>query len=152
MLWGENREIKKPAGTGSRTQDTSGLSHQCSAPEPWQPDNHQLSQILYVYCTGGTDCLSRTPGNHRQNTVRGWRKILSIKREPMLNSFLTLNAQSILPHTGNTFRCYKAEIKESAEHWRLKPEASWVRLPVTDGFFPFLYFCLIKSKFIYSHM
>ena len=26
-----------------------------------------------------------------------------------------------------------------AEHWRLKPEVSWVRLPVAAGFFTFLY-------------
>ena len=37
-----------------------------------------------------------------------------------------------------------------AEHWRLKPEVSWVRLLVIAGFFTFLYFRLITSKFIYS--
>ena len=36
-----------------------------------------------------------------------------------------------------------------AEHWRLKPKVSWVRLLVTAGLFPFLYFCLITTKFIY---
>ena len=36
-----------------------------------------------------------------------------------------------------------------AEHWRLKPEVSWVQLPATAGFFTFLYFRLITSKFIY---
>ena len=36
-----------------------------------------------------------------------------------------------------------------AEHCRLKPEVSWVRLPATAGFFTFLYFCLITSKFNY---
>ena len=36
-----------------------------------------------------------------------------------------------------------------AEHWQLKPEVSWVRLPATAGFFTFLYFRLITSKFIY---
>ena len=35
---------KKPAVTGNRTQDTSGLSRQCSATEPQQPDDHQPSQ------------------------------------------------------------------------------------------------------------
>ena len=30
-----------------------------------------------------------------------------------------------------------------AEHWWLKPEVSWVRLPVAAGFFTFLYFHLI---------
>ena len=34
-----------------------------------------------------------------------------------------------------------------AEHWRLKPEVSWVRLLATAGFFTCLYFCLITSKF-----
>ena len=36
--------MKKPAVAGSQTQDTSGLSRQCSATEPQQPDNHQPSQ------------------------------------------------------------------------------------------------------------
>ena len=30
-----------------------------------------------------------------------------------------------------------------AEHWWLKPEVSWVRLPATAGLFTFLYFRLI---------
>ena len=34
-----------------------------------------------------------------------------------------------------------------AEHWWLKPEVPWVRLPATAGLFTFLYFCLITSKF-----
>ena len=33
-----------------------------------------------------------------------------------------------------------------AEHWQLKPEVSWDRLPVTAGLF---YFCLIASEFLY---
>ena len=32
---------------------------------------------------------------------------------------------------------------------RLKPEVSWVQLPATAGFFTFLYFRFITSKFIY---
>ena len=45
MLWGKNRgKWKKLAVAGSQTQDTSGLSRQCSATEPQQPDNHQPSQ------------------------------------------------------------------------------------------------------------
>ena len=36
-----------------------------------------------------------------------------------------------------------------AELWRLKPELSWVQLPVAAGLFTFLYFCLITSKFLY---
>ena len=32
-----------------------------------------------------------------------------------------------------------------AEHWRLKLEVSWVRLPAAAGLFTFLYFCLITS-------
>ena len=36
-----------------------------------------------------------------------------------------------------------------AEPWRLKPEVSCVRLLATAGFFTFLYFRHITSKFIY---
>ena len=47
MLWGENRgKWKKPAVAGNWTQDTSGLSRQCSATEAQQPDNHQSSCIF----------------------------------------------------------------------------------------------------------
>ena len=57
MLWGENRGKWKSWQSlhGSRTQDTSGLSRQCSATEPQQPDNHQPSQSSV--CT--TECPSR---------------------------------------------------------------------------------------------
>ena len=37
----------------------------------------------------------------RQNSNRGWPEIISIRKEPMLSGFLTLNARSILPHAGN---------------------------------------------------
>ena len=39
-----------------------------------------------------------------------------------------------------------------AEHWRLKPEVSWVRLMATAGFITFLYFHHITSKFIHMHL
>ena len=35
-----------------------------------------------------------------------------------------------------------------ADHWRLKPEMSWVRFSTTAGLFTFLYFLLITSEFI----
>ena len=47
MIW-QNRKVKRPAVAGSQTQDTSGLSHQCSATEPRQPDNLKL----VVHLTG----------------------------------------------------------------------------------------------------
>ena len=37
-------KVKGPAADRSQTQDTSGLSCQCSATEPWQLDDHQPSQ------------------------------------------------------------------------------------------------------------
>ena len=46
-------ESEKLVVTGSQTQETS--SRQCSATEPWQPDNHQLSQSS-IY-TASTECL-----------------------------------------------------------------------------------------------
>ena len=60
MLWGTNRgKWKRPAAVESRTQDTSGLSRQCSATDHQPPS----LTILYVYCTGGTECLSCAPGS-----------------------------------------------------------------------------------------
>ena len=77
--------------------------------------------ILYMYCTSGTECLSRTSGSHSVcasiEDCEGW--------------WLSGCCGSV------------------AEHWRLKPEVSWVQLPVTAGFFTFLYFHLTTSKFIY---
>ena len=35
-----------------------------------------------------------------------------------------------------------------ADHWRLKPEMSWVRFSTTAGLFIFLYFLLITSEFM----
>ena len=43
-----------------------------------------------------------------------------------------------------------AQCQSVAEHWWLKPEVSWVRLPATAGFFTFLCFRLITSKFTSS--
>ena len=55
------------------------LSH-----DSWQPPT---LTILYMYCTGGTECLSCTPGSHSACAIRtllGFdRKILSIRKEPM---------------------------------------------------------------------
>ena len=50
-------ESERSAAAMGRTQDTHGLSCQCSATEP--------PQSVYMYCTGGTECLSCTPGSHR---------------------------------------------------------------------------------------
>ena len=70
-------EVTKPAVTGSRTQDTSGLSCQCSPTEPQQPDNYQPSQSsMYIAQVILNAPCSRTRGCHslgmcRQNSVRG---------------------------------------------------------------------------------
>ena len=41
----KERKVKRLAAASSRTQDTSGLSHQCSATEPGRQDNHLPSHI-----------------------------------------------------------------------------------------------------------
>ena len=99
VMMQKQRKVKKPAVAGSRTQDTSGLSRQCSATEPQQPDNHQPSQSSICTAQSGTECFSRTPGSHPVCAVRtplvvDW-KILSIRKKPMLSGLLTLKTQSI---------------------------------------------------------
>ena len=71
-------EVKRSTVTGSQTQDTSGLSHQCSATELQQPEQSPAPTILYMYCTGGTECLSYTPGSH---SVCGVRQPLEVNRK-----------------------------------------------------------------------
>ena len=44
--------------------------------------------------------------------------------------------------------CWLSSCRSSvAEHWRLKPEVSWVWVLAAAGLFTSFYFCLIKSKF-----
>ena len=105
MLWGKNRgKWKRPAVAVSRTQDT------CLDPPVlchWATTDGQppTLTILYMYCTDGAECLSRTPGSHSACVVRTPsgvnRKIVSVRKEPMLSGFLTLNAGSIFPQAGN---------------------------------------------------
>ena len=150
MLWGENRgKWKRPTAARSQTQDTSGLSYQCSATELRQPDNHQLTlKILYTYCTGGTECLSCTPGSHSACAVRtplgvDW-KVLFIRKEPCWVVFLTLNAQSILLHAGKKCHFNKPfAIWVSGEwtyymHGQLILWTDWLRIQNTLQQSPFL--------------
>ena len=61
--------------------------------------------ILYMYCTGGTECLSRIPRTHSVCAITTQlgvdQKILSIRKELILSGFLTLNTQNILPQAVN---------------------------------------------------
>ena len=119
--------MKRPAVAGSRTQDTSGLSCQCSATEPRQPDNHQPSQSsMYT-----AQMVLNASVVHLAATQYVPSELCAVYIEDCEGWWLSGCCGSV------------------AEHWRLKPEVSWVRLPATAGFFIFLYFRLITSKFIY---
>ena len=59
-------ESEKAAVAGSQTQDTSGLSRQCSANEPWQPDDHQPSQSS-IYAA---QVVLNTPVAHMAATIK----------------------------------------------------------------------------------
>ena len=123
--------MKRSAATGSWTQDTPGLSHQCSTTQPRQPDNHQPSQ--FSICTVRV-VLNASVGTWqplsmcRQNSIKGRpENSLHHKR----TSFLTLNAQSILPHTGN--KSYEAKIEKSEKfgsHQESNPGHHWLEAPV----------------------
>ena len=127
--------MKKPAVAGSRTQDTSGLSRQCSATEPQQPDDHQPSQssmyTAQMVLNASVTHLAATCRESNQYTAQ-----------------MVLNAS--VAHLAATCRESEPVYIEDcegwwlsgccssvAEHWWLKPEVSWVRLPVTAGFFHF---------------
>ena len=102
--------------------------------------------ILYMYCTGGTECLSRTPGSHSVCAVRtplgvDW-KILSIRKEPMLSGFSHSKYSKV--RVGG---CPVA-----VAHWQSTGGSSQ-RCPGFDSqrlpaFYTFLCFRLITSKFL----
>ena len=55
--------------------------------------------ILYMYCSGGTECLSHTPGSHSVCAVRtplgvNW-KILSVRKKLMLSAFFSHSKHSV---------------------------------------------------------
>ena len=77
-------ESEKAGSHWESTQDTCGLSRQCSATEPRQPDNYQPSQSS---CTGGTEYL---PLSVVRTLLEVDQKILSIRKEPLLSVFLSL--------------------------------------------------------------
>ena len=54
-------ESEKPVVAKSQTQDSSGLSRQCSATEHNSQTTINPHNPLYIYCTGGTEYLSSTP-------------------------------------------------------------------------------------------
>ena len=86
------------AVTRIQTQDTSGLSHVWTARQP------PALTILCMYYTGGTECLSHTPGSH-QNSIRGWLENSLYQERTHAERFFShfkINAQSILPHAGKS--------------------------------------------------
>ena len=116
----------------------------------------------YIYCTGGTDCLSCTLGTHlavpselRQDRdnfpVNPPSRVLTAHAEWL--SGVQLRHSVCAVHIEVCEGWWLSGCRGSmAKHWRLKPELSWVWLPVTAGLFPFLYFLLITSKFfLFQH-
>ena len=86
---------RQPPGIEPRTP---GLCSLC-ATELRQLDNHQPPQFSICTAQVRLKCLSRTPGGHSVCAVRSPlgvdRKILFIRREPMLSVFLSLNAWTL---------------------------------------------------------
>ena len=122
MLWGENRgKWKRPAAAGSRTQDTSGLSHQCSAIEPRQLERHQPSQSSIQ----STWVLSWWRFCGWPLTVF-WQHILSWLPGVRLRHSVPPAVHSYIEECEGW--CLSGSHGSVAEHWRLKPEVSWVKL------------------------
>ena len=132
--WGENRRKWKSQQSPGVKPRTPGLSRQCSATEPQQPDNHQ-PQSLYVLHRWYWMPQSQ-PGIHDCLYV--------------LHRWCWMPQSQLAIH--NCEGWWLSSCHDSmAEHWRLKPEVFWVQLPATAGFVTFLYFHLINS-FIVAYM
>ena len=88
----------------------------------------------YMHCTGGTECLSRTPGSHSVCAVRTPlgvdQKIFSIRKELMLSGLFTLNVAARCATEAFSTTCAYKGLEgwplsgccgSVVEHWRLKP-------------------------------
>ena len=86
-------EAESLAATRSQTQNTSGLSRQCSATELRQPDNHQPSQSSICTAQMVLNASVAHLGSHSVCAVRALlgvdQKILSFRKELMLSGFST---------------------------------------------------------------
>ena len=96
ILSDENRQVKRPAQQLLGVKLRTPLAWAANA-LPLSHDSLATCTILYMYCTGGTECLSCTPGSHSvfviRTPLRVDQKFLFIRREPMLSGLLTLNAK-----------------------------------------------------------
>ena len=65
-------KVEESEKAGSCQESNPGLNY---TPLSHTSQTTTSPTILYMYCTGGTECLSHTPGSHsvlcRQNSVRG---------------------------------------------------------------------------------
>ena len=77
-------ESEKSTVTGSQTQDTSGISRQCSATELQQLENHQPSQ--FCICTAQVVMFS--PHNIKIHLFPVWGKMLWALSDPLRGSVL----------------------------------------------------------------
>ena len=127
MLWGKNR------GKWKGQQSNPGhlwQRHHCTTTAR-QP----LAVTIPCMCyTGGTECLSQTPGSYTGYVPSELCQVLTVKFSPSGENpwwvvFLILNAQIILPHTENK----KSRLRQRLR--KVKPEGSWVWLPETATLF-----------------
>ena len=138
----KQRKVKRPAVTGSWTQDTSDLSRQCSATELWQPDNHQPSiGTALVVLNASVAHLAVTQYVLSELCYGLTGKFCpSGKNSCWVHGFLTWNAQSILPYTRNK-GIYEAKIewsKKASSHQELNPGHFWLEPPVLCHWTPAL--------------
>ena len=102
MLWSEIEETEK---TGIHRESNSG-HHASALPLSYDKQTttspHNPLFVLHRWCWNVWVTLPGSPLSMCHRTSLGVdRKILSIRREPMLSSFLTRNAWIILPHARN---------------------------------------------------
>ena len=105
----ENEKGQQAPGVEPRTP-LACMSCQCSATEPQQPDNHQppQSSIYTAQVVLNAGC-----------TTEAFSTTCAVYIEDCEGWWLSGCCGSV------------------AEHWRLKPKVSWVRLPAAAGFFHF---------------
>ena len=132
------RKVKWPAVARSQTQD---MHLWLEPPVQDLPPSHNSRTTTnphnppYMYCTGGTECLSRTPGSHsvamyRQNSGRGWPENSLLYEGTHAECFSHSKCSehlACLTLETNGFRCYEAKIEENEKagsHWESTQDTS----------------------------
>ena len=138
MRWKKRKQ--KGGGPLAWAASALPLSH-----DSWTATNPPpLKKILYLSCTGGTDCFSpHLAATQYVPSELHWGLTGEFSKEPMLSDFVHSRCFEHLTNAGNRiniFRCYEAESEKDDmySHQESNSGHVWLELPLNPKI---LYIC-----------